>query len=246
MIETEWLREGEVLAVRPSGRIGRDDFAKVGALVDPVIAGKGRLEGLLVDTRGFSGWEDANALIEHLRFAGERQPKVARIAAVGDHWWLQAALAMEPFFGTPIRVFRAGEEGAARAWLLESPPEPAAITVLPESEGNIVAVRVQGRLRDADYGVFRRELERRLEGGGKIRLLAIMDESFRGWTPKAALDDLALALSPWNKRFEKLAIVSGPGLVSWCGRNFPANLLPYPIRVFEPAELDRARAWLRE
>ena len=246
MIETDWLREGEVLAIRPSGEIRREDFAKIGALIDPAIAARGRLEGLLVDARHFAGWQDANALISHLRFAGEHQPKVARIAALGDHWWLAAAPAMEAFFGTPIRVFPTDQEAAARAWLLEFPPEPAGITMLPESQGNIVAVRIQGRLRDADYTELRRELERRFAGGGKLRFLAIMDENFRGWTPKAALDDIAMAFSPWNQRFEKLALVSGPGLVSWCARNFPAALLPYPLRVFEATELDQAKAWLAE
>ncbi len=244
MIETEWLREDAVLAIRPAGEIRKDDFAKIGALIDPVIARKGRLEGLLVDARAFAGWDDAGALVSHLRFAGEHQPKVARIAVVGDHWWLAAAPAMEPFFGTPIRIFGNGEDAAARDWLLASEPEPAAITVLPETAGGTVAIRVTGRLRDADYGELRAELDRRLGSGGTLRLLVIMDEGFRGWTPKAALDDIAMAFGPWRRRFEKLAVVSGPGLVSWCARHFPAMLLPYPMRVFEPADLAQAKAWL--
>lgn len=245
MIKIEWLRDEEVIAIRPEGEIDEADFRQVGGVVDPVIARKGRLEGLLVDARGFAGWDDASALLAHLRFVREHQPKVARIAAVGDQWWLRAAPAMEPFFGTPIRIFAAGEEAAARVWLLESPPEPATITILPESEGAVVALRVTGRLRDADYGTLKAELTRRLPKAGKLRMLVVMDEEFRGWTPKACFDDMAMAFSPWSRRFEKLAVVSGPGLVRWCVEHFPSAMMPYEIKIFLPEERDAAWAWLR-
>ena len=85
---------------------------------------------------------------------------------------------MEPFFGTPIRVFSSSDEAAATAWLLESPPEGATITFLPESEGALVALRVTGRLRDVDYETLKAELTRRLLESGKLRMLVIMDEAF--------------------------------------------------------------------
>jgi len=211
-----------------------------------VIGRKGRLEGLMVDARGFAGWDDTRALLAHLRFVNSHVTRVARIAAVGDQWWLRAAPAMEPFHGTPIRVFGAAEEEAAQAWLLESPPEPATITFLPESEGAMVALRVSGRLRDADYENLKVELTRRLPDSGKLRMLVIMDEDFRGWTPKACFDDIAMAFAPWRHRFEKLAVISGPGLVRWCVAHFPAAIMPYQIKAFLPEEIDAAWAWVRD
>ncbi len=245
MIHTEWLRDDEVIAVRPEGEFDEDDFLKVGNVIDPVIARKGRLEGLMVDARGFAGWDDTRALLAHLRFVHAHQPKVARIAVVGDQWWLSAAPTMEPFYGTPIKVFAATGEDAAKAWLLDSPPEPATVTLLPESDGALVGVRVTGRLRDADYQKLQADLLQRLPADGKLRLLTVIDEDFRGWTPKACLDDIAMAFAPWSRRFEKLALVAGPGLVRWCAEHFPAALLPYPMKVFSPAEIDAAWAWLR-
>jgi hypothetical protein len=246
MVRIEWLRDDEVFAIHPEGAIGDEDFEQIGNVIDPVIARKGRLEGLMVDARGFAGWDDTRALLAHMRFVHEHQPKVARIAVVGDQWWLRAAPTMEPFFGTPIRVFDASEESAAQAWLLESPPEPATITFLPESDGAMVALRVSGRLRDADYETLEAELTRRLPESGKLRMLVIMDEDFRGWTPKACFDDIAMAFSPWRHRFEKLAVVSGPGLVRWCTMNFPSAIMPYEIKAFPPEERDAASAWLRK
>ena len=122
MVNTEWLRVDEVITIRPDGAIDDEDFLKVGAIIDPVIARKGRLEVLLVDTRSFAGWDDAHALLAHMRFVHAHQTKVARIAVVGDHWWLRAAPSIEPFYGTPIKVFAGAEKNSAKGFLLESAP----------------------------------------------------------------------------------------------------------------------------
>jgi len=199
----------------------------------------------MVDARGFGGWDDARALLAHLRFVHEHQSKVARIAVVGDQWWLSAAPTAEPFYGTPIRVFGSAQESAAKAWLLESPPEPASVTWLPESSGSVVGIRVTGRLRDADYKAFQAELMKKMPAEGGLRLVAVIDEGFRGWTPKACFDDLSMLFSPWRSRFEKMAVVAGPGLVRWCTEHFPAGLVPYPIKVFGPEQTDAAWGWLK-
>ncbi|MBY8975909.1 STAS/SEC14 domain-containing protein [Rhodobacteraceae bacterium NNCM2] len=246
MVKTEWLREGEVLAIHPDGPIDEEDFKDVGAKIDPVIAEKGRLEGLMVDASQFAGWDDAHALVAHIRFVHGHIGNVARVAAVGDQWWLNAIPTMEAFFGTPIRVFPSAEKDAAKAWLLETPAAPPRITFLPESEGAKIVLRITGRLRDVDYDQLKAEFERRAPDTGKLRLLVIVDEGFRGWTPKAFFDDIAFAFSSWSGRFEKLAVITEPGLVHWFAKNFPTAIVPYDIEVFEPEEQGKALAWLAE
>jgi len=245
VIHVDWLREGEVARIRPEGPVDEADFDTVASAIDPVIAERGRLEGLMVDARGFEGWDDMPSLLAHLRFVHAHQPKVARIAVLGDQWWLTAAPAVEPVYGTPVRVFAGAEEAAARAWLLETPPAPTPVTVLPGTEGPVVGVRIAGRLRDADTESLRETLRAHLPEDGGIRLLAVIDEEFRGWTPRACLDDLAFAFSPWRHRFEKLAVVAGPGMVRWWTEHFPTALLPYPVKVFGRDETEAAWAWLR-
>jgi hypothetical protein len=246
MIRTEWLRDRDVIAVHPVGAIEDADFTSVAATVDPVIAAKGRLEGLLIHASGFDGWDDARALLAHLRFVNTHVSKVARIAVVGDQWWLRAAPTMESFVGTSIQVFADADLDAAKAWLLDSPPVPASITFLPESDGALIAIRVTGRLRDADYQGLEAELAHRLPATGKLRLLVVMDEAFRGWTPKACFDDIALAFAPWTRRLDKLAVVSGPGLVYWFTVHFPSAMMPYEIRAFTPEQQGDALGWLRD
>jgi len=247
MIHPMWLRDDEVLVVRPDSELSEEDFALMAEIVDPAIARRGRLEGLLVDARGFEGWDDAKALLAHMRFVKNHVEKVARIAVIGDQWWLNAAEAViDPAFGTPVRVFLSKQADEARAWLLDRPPEPKPVQVLPESAPGRFAIRITGRLRDVDYDDLLKEMEAALPQSGKLDLLIEVDPDFRGWTPRAFFDDLALAVSPWRRRFRRVALIAQPGLMRWFARNFPDKLVPYEFRVFDPADRDAARAWLSE
>lgn len=245
MVHPEWLRDEEVLMVRPDDELTDEDFANIAAIVDPVIERRGRLEGLLVDARGFEGWDDAKALLAHMRFVKNHVDKVARIAVIGDQWWLNAAEAViDPAFGTPVRVFLAKQEGEARAWLLDRPPEPQPVEILPESEGARIGIRLTGRLREADYDDLLRHMEAALPETGKLDMLVVVDPGFRGWTPRAFFEDLALAFSPWRRRFRRMAMIAQPGFLRWFAENFPEALIPYEFRVFKPEETEDAWAWL--
>ncbi len=247
MIHPEWLRDEEVLMVRPDDELTEEDFALMAKIVDPVIKRRGRLEGLLIDARGFEGWDDAKALLTHIRFVNAHVDKVARIAAIGDQWWLNAAEAIiDPAFGTPVRVFLTKQADEARAWLLDRPPEPSPIEILAESVDGKIGIRLTGRLRQADYDALLPRLEKALPDTGKLDMLVEVDPGFRGWTPKAFFEDLALAFSPWRRRFRRVAMVAQPGILSWFARNFPDKLIPYEFRVFGPEEKDAAWAWLAE
>lgn len=247
MVHPEWLRDEEILMVRPDDELKEEDFALMASVVDPVIARRGRLEGLLIDARGFEGWDDAKALMAHMRFVKRHVQKVARIAVIGDQWWLNAAEAIiDPVFGTPARVFLSKQADEARAWLMDRPPEPKAVQVLPESAAGRFAIRVTGRLRDADYDALLKEMEAALPPSGKLDMLVEVDPGFRGWTPRALFDDLAIAFSPWRRRFRRIAMIAQPGLVRWFAENFPAALIPYEIKVFGPDGAGAARTWLDE
>ena len=227
MIHPEWLRDDEVLMVRPDDELTEGDFDLIGQMVDPVIARAGRLEGLLIDARGFEGWDDAKALLAHLRFVNKHVEKVARIAVIGDQWWLGAAEAViDPAFGTPVRVFLSKQADEAKAWLLERPPEPAPVQILPESEGARIGMRLTGRLRESDYDDLLRKMEAALPEKGKLDVLVVIDPAFRGWTPRAFFEDIALAFSPWRRRFRRVAMVAPKGVLRWFAQNFPDALIP--------------------
>lgn len=169
-----------------------------------------------------------------------REGEVARIAAPGDQRRQTAAPAVDSFPGTPVPVF-AGAEAAARAWPLETPPEPGRVTLLPQNEAPLMGVRARGRLRDADHESLPAPLRAHLPEEGGIRLLVVADDGGRGWTPEACLDDIAAAVSPCRGRVETLAAVAGPRMLRRCAGHVPSALPRCPVTVF--GRDGRGAAW---
>lgn len=118
MISFELLRDRGILVVRPQGALEVGDFHQLAQAVDPYIADKGTLSGLLIDAPSFPEWESFAALIEHLKFVRDHHRKIHRIAAVTDSSFLKFAPKIAAHFAQPeIKVFGSGERAQALAWL---------------------------------------------------------------------------------------------------------------------------------
>ena len=88
MIHFELLRNRGILIVTPQGPLEKADFDLVGKEVDPFIAAKGKLTGLMIYAKSFPGWKNFEGLLAHLKFAGEHQRHIERLAAVTDSEFL--------------------------------------------------------------------------------------------------------------------------------------------------------------
>jgi len=118
MIESELLRDKAVLVVRPTGRLEAADFLGLARVVDPYLADKGTLNGLLVEATSLRGWNDFAALIEHLRFVRDHHRQVRRVAVVTDNAVLAILPRIAEHFAQPeIRVFPPADRANALAWL---------------------------------------------------------------------------------------------------------------------------------
>ena len=84
MLKFELLRDRGVLIVTPNGPLEKADFERLAKEVDPFIASKGKLTGLLIYTESFPGWDSFGALVSHLKFVADHHRQIARIAAVTD------------------------------------------------------------------------------------------------------------------------------------------------------------------
>lgn len=73
-----------VVRVRPVGRLSRDDFIRLAGEVDPLIEDWGALNGLVIESRDFPGWDSVGALVQHLRFVSGHHRRIGRIALVTD------------------------------------------------------------------------------------------------------------------------------------------------------------------
>jgi hypothetical protein len=120
MLVMELLRDRGIVVLEPDGPLAAADFDRLAALVDPYLEQAGSLRGLLIDTRGFPGWDGLDGLFAHGRFVRGHAARVKRVAIVTDSD-LAGMLARLAGAVLPpeIRRFDSGQLEQAHAWLLE-------------------------------------------------------------------------------------------------------------------------------
>jgi len=107
-----------ILEIEPQGKLEKKDFESLAAAVDPLIAEKGSLAGILVKAKSFPGWSDFGAFTSHLRFVGGHHEKVRRIAVATDSkFGTLAERFAKHFVSAEIRSFPFAKEAEARQWL---------------------------------------------------------------------------------------------------------------------------------
>ena len=119
MIEHYLDTENAVLYVHPLAALQKEDFARLAQAVDPFIALHGAVNGLLVETPPFPGWESFAAMIGHLRFVHDHHRQIRRVALVTDS--VIGAFGehiASHFVAAEVRHFPAAERDVALAWLV--------------------------------------------------------------------------------------------------------------------------------
>ena len=118
MIHFELLRTRGILIITPQGPLEKTDFELVGQEVDPFIAAKGKLTGLMIYAKSFPGWKNFEALLAHLKFVGEHQRLIERVAAVTDSEFLTIMPSIVTHFvHAEVKHFGLDEKERALAWL---------------------------------------------------------------------------------------------------------------------------------
>jgi hypothetical protein len=119
MIEHHLDTENAILYVHPLDALQQGDFARLARAVDPFIALHGALNGLLVETPHFPGWESFGAMISHLRFVHGHHRQIRRVALVTDSAIGRLAEHLASHFvAAEVRHFPAAERDAALVWLV--------------------------------------------------------------------------------------------------------------------------------
>jgi hypothetical protein len=122
VISFELLRQAGVLVVQPEGALSVDDFDRLSGAIDPHIRERGKLSGLLIESRAFPGWDSVGALVRHLKFVRDHHSGIERVAVVTDSAFLKIAPGIAKRLLHPeIRVFASGERAKALAWLQSGP-----------------------------------------------------------------------------------------------------------------------------
>lgn len=173
--------------------------------LDDAIARSDRIRALVLLDAGVSDFTlgamaaDARTGLKHWR-------GFDRLAIATDHSGVAGAIrAVSVFMPCPVRIFPASEADAARTWLRE---ELGSIRF--EDRGEVLHVRLEGKLDSAAYEGKARELSAILGERERIRLLLDVRE-FDGWQGLGALADHFRMVRSHVRRIERAAVVGDAG-----------------------------------
>lgn len=115
------------------------------------------------------------------------------------------------------------------------------LTYLENPSPNVLAIKASGKLTHADYEQLVSRVKELLRERGKVRALFELEDC-RGWTMRAAWDDLKFGLKHRGD-FERCAVVGQKRWQKWM-----TNLSKpfFKVKYFDRSELEKAWQWVQE
>jgi len=112
-------KKNSIALLEPGGPLSKDDFKSAAAIIDPYIEEAGRLNGLVIHTKSFPGWDSFAALSSHLSFVQGHHKKISRVAFATDSLIGNIAEAVGAHFvNAEIKLFSYQELEQAKSWTL--------------------------------------------------------------------------------------------------------------------------------
>jgi hypothetical protein len=109
-----------VLTVQPEGKLRAQDFLTLSEVVDPFIEEKGELNGIVIVTEKFPGWETFKGMIEYMKFVRNHHRKIAKVAIVTNSKIADVAESLgKHFVKASIKHFSYKELESAKKWILK-------------------------------------------------------------------------------------------------------------------------------
>ncbi|HED33977.1 MAG TPA: STAS/SEC14 domain-containing protein [Gammaproteobacteria bacterium] len=118
-------KENLIAMIEPTGALDVKDFQAAASTIDPYIEKVGKLNGLIIHTESFPGWDSFEAFISHLKFVKDHHCKIRRVALVTDSTFLTLAETLIEtlgghFIDAEIRHFSYQELEQSRRWIIEA------------------------------------------------------------------------------------------------------------------------------
>lgn len=84
MLKVDFIESKGIAILEPDGELSSVDFENAAKTIDPYIEKFGNLNGIIIYTKSFPGWDSFASFITHMKFIKEHHKKVSRIAFVTD------------------------------------------------------------------------------------------------------------------------------------------------------------------
>ena len=116
--------------------------------------------------------------------------------------------------------------------------------ILEKSTGNVIGMKVKGKLVHEDYEQFVPRLEKLIEEHGSIRCYCELTD-FHGITPHALWDELKFDVKHC-KDIERCAIVGDPSWHQWMSRMGQTIFSQAQMKYFNVDQAEEAWQWASE
>ncbi len=118
MLSVEIDEINGIAILEPDGRLSKSDFEAAAKQIDPFIERTGQLNGLIIHTKSFPGWDSFAALVSHFKFVKEHHKKITRVALSTDSVvGTFAESVASHFVNAQIKLFSFQELEQARNWV---------------------------------------------------------------------------------------------------------------------------------
>ena len=168
------VHEGNIFAVRATGKLTHADYQEFLPELEKVIGEHGKIS-LLFELENFSGWELA-AMKDDFQLGLKHNHDFEKIALVGDKAWQHwMAVMSKPFIKGEVRYFSRTELQAAWDWLRNKTTQPATpVEIQPPQpyQHIIVAVDFSPHSEKATY----RAVQLARQSGAKLTMLTVVDD----------------------------------------------------------------------
>jgi hypothetical protein len=77
-------KEAKIAILEPKEVLSKDDFIYAKSLIDPFIKQEGKLNGIIIYTKDFPGWDSFSAFVTHMKFIKEHHKQIKKLAFVTD------------------------------------------------------------------------------------------------------------------------------------------------------------------
>ena len=120
MLNTILDAEYKIVTLQPHGSLKKEDFDNAVKVIDPFIKEHGALNGLIIYTESFPGWEDFAAFNRHLVFIRNHHKEIKKLAFVTNSMLGEFGENVSSHFvQAVVKNFDFDKLEEARSWILE-------------------------------------------------------------------------------------------------------------------------------
>jgi len=121
MLDYSIMQQEGILVVKPRGPLTKEDFSGLAAAADSYLSDHGKLHGVMVQAKGFPGWENFGGFTAHMHFVRDHHKKVERVAIVTDSPVAGVAESLgKHFTSAEVRHFAFPDDKKAMDWLMSA------------------------------------------------------------------------------------------------------------------------------